>query len=205
MLRTPVISGLLRLEFLFGIFQVNAVMITIIAREVLHVGPEGLGGLLSAPAIGSLLGVGALLTLGQSRRQGRFTILCMVAYAGTLVVLSTLAGYEVAFAALVLIGLFDALMTVTRHSVMYLAVPGRMRGRVMGNMGTITRGVSPLAETQSGVLSGVVGPRLAILVAAVAMVASAGATARRNPALWCFTRDDVPDEELEAAAARSVG
>jgi hypothetical protein len=66
-----------------------------------------------------------------------------------------------------------------------------MRGRVMGNMGTVTRGVSPLAETQSGALAGVMGGPLAIVTAAVALVVSAGVTARRNPALWRLRRTDL--------------
>jgi hypothetical protein len=66
-----------------------------------------------------------------------------------------------------------------------------MRGRVMGNMGTVTRGVSPLAETQSGALAGVMGGPLAIVTAGAALVVSAAVTARRNPALWRLRRTDL--------------
>jgi len=62
---------------------------------------------------------------------------------------------------------------------------------VMGNMGTVTRGVSPLAETQSGALAGVIGGPLAIVAAAVALVVSAAGVARGKPALWRLRRTDL--------------
>lgn len=69
---SPLLSGLFKLEIVYDIFQVNAVIITIIGRDVLGVGPEGLGGLLSAEALGAIFGIGFLLFVGQSQRQGRF-------------------------------------------------------------------------------------------------------------------------------------
>jgi MFS family permease len=190
-LRAPVLSGLLTLQLVFEIFQMNPVMITIIGREVLDVGPEGLGGLLSAPALGALVAIVLVLVTGHVNRQGRFAVLCTIAYAGALVGFALSGEYVVSYVALVFVGALDSFLTVTRHSVMQLAAPSRMRGRVMGNMGTVTRGVSPLAETQSGALAGVLGGPLAIVAAAGALVVSAAATARRNPALWRLRRTDL--------------
>lgn len=191
---TPVVRGLFTLEIAFGFLQMNPVMITLFSQEILQVGPEGLGGLLSAPAFGSLIGVFGLLALGQARRQGRFVILSALAYAVLLAAFSVGGGYVVALAVLATIGLFDAVVTVTRHSVVHLAVPNRMRGRVLGNMGLVTRGVTPLSEVQSGVLVGLFGPPLAVLTAALALLAAVGATVRANPGLWGFARDEQPDD-----------
>jgi MFS family permease len=193
----PMLSGLLKLEIVFGVFQMNAVMITIVGRDVLGVGPEGLGGLLAAPALGALFGVTGLILLGQARRQGRFVVLCQFAYAATLVAFALSHNYGLAFATLALLGLLDSVVTVTRQSVMQLAAPSRMRGRVMANMGMVVRGTGPLAETQSGLVAGVLGPSPAVLVAAFALVITAGLTARTNPTLWSVSRDDAacaPDD-----------
>lgn len=190
-LGAPVLSGLLTLQLMFEIFQMNPVMITIIGREVLDVGPEGLGGLLSAPALGSLLAIVLLLVTGHVNRQGRFAVLSTMAYAVALAGFALSGQYAIAYGALVFVGALDSFLTVTRHSVMQLAAPSHMRGRVMGNMGTVTRGVSPLAETQSGALAGVMGGPLAIVAAAAALVVSAAVTARRNPALWRLRRTDL--------------
>ena len=209
-LRTPVLSGLLRLEVVFNIFGVNYVIITIIGRQVLGVGPEGLGGLLSADALGSLIGVGTVLVLGQPRRQGRFSILSTFAYAAALVVFAVSHEYVLSFVALVASGVSDVLTAVTRHTILQLSAPGHMRGRLMANMRVVTGGIGPLAETQSGVLASLVGGPLALTAAVGALTIAAGWTAHANPALWRFSRDDGPaglelsEREPAASGARDA-
>jgi MFS family permease len=186
----PVLRGLFQLELVNALFGMSPVMITIIGREVLRVGPEGLGGLLSAPALGSLAGIVLILSLGQPRRQGRFLVLMSIGSAAIFVAFALAREYAVAFGALVAIGLTDSLIGVTRQNVAQLSAPAKMRGRVMANMGTVTRGVSPLAETQSGALAGLLTGPTAVLVAAGALALTAAWTGRTNPALWRFVRAD---------------
>jgi MFS family permease len=194
----PVLLGLIKMEIVFGIFQVNSVMVTIVARDILHVGPEGLGGLLSADALGGLIGLSLLLTFGHTRRQGRFNLLCTLAYAGALVVFGLSQSYVLSFIALGVTGAMDVLIAVTRNHILQLATPPRLRGRVMGNLGTITRGMGPLAQTQNGLLTGIIGGPLAVLAAAGALAVNAVLTARTNRLLWDFSRDE---ERLPEAIA----
>jgi MFS family permease len=189
---TPVLRGLLRLEIVFSLFSVNPVIITIIATEVLGVGPEGLGGLLGADALGALIGVGTLLTLGQPRRQGRFSILSTFAYAAALVAFAISQNYVLSFLALVACGITDVFTAVTRMTIMQLSAPAQMRGRIMANMRIVTGGIGPLAETQSGLLASLLGGPLAVITAAGALVGAAGWTARTNPAFW-QQKSDEPD------------
>lgn len=192
-LRSPVLSGLLKLEVVFNIFSINAVIITIIARDVLQLGPEGLGGLLSADALGSLVGIVTVLLVGQTDRQGRFSILCTFVYAAAIVLFAFSREYVLSFAALAITGVMDVLVTVTRNTVLQLAAPAHMRGRVMANMRVVTGGLSPLAETSSGALAGVVGGPAAAATAAVALAVAAGFTARANPELWRLRKSDQVD------------
>ena len=190
----PVVGGLLKMEAVFGLFQMNAVMITIIGRQVLDVGPEGLGGLLSAPGFGALAGLGYLLIAGHTMRQGRFIVICTFAYAAALILFAVSREYVMSLAALAIIGLFDVLVSVTRQSVIYLTTPGRMRGRVLGTTRMVTGGLGKFAETQSGFLSGFVGGPMAVVAAAAVFAVSAGTSARTNRALWRFSRDQAPWE-----------
>lgn len=190
-MRAPVLRGLISLEVVIGIFQINPVIITIFARELLGTGPVELGILISAPALGAVVAIFGLVLLGHVRRQGRFVLYCAFAYTASLVAFALAGSFVLAYAALAFIGLCDALMTVTRHSVMQLAAPGHMRGRVMGNMGMVTRGVSPVAETQSGLLTAAMGPVLAVVAAAGALGIAAAITARTNRQLWQFSRTDT--------------
>lgn len=183
----PVLSGILKLELAFGLFEMNPAMIAIIAREILDAGPRVLGLLMSAPALGSFVGIAWLLVVRRTRRQGRFSLLSTIGYAGVLAILALSPSFAVSFAALAVIGVLEVLLTVTRNTIMQLAAPGHMRGRVMANIGTVTRGVGPLAETQSGILASALGPVPAVLTAAGVVGAAAGFTAFYNRDLWQFS------------------
>jgi MFS family permease len=191
MLAAPVLRGLLQLEVVFSIFQVNPVITTIIAREVLGVGPEGFGILVSALAGGALIGTGVLVAIGARARPGRFAAVATLLYAGAAVGFAVARDFAVAWAALLLIGIFDAFVTVTRNSIMQLTAPAHMRGRIMANQGVVVRGLGPLAQTQSGATAGVLGGPLAILAAAAVLAATAAAVAARNRPLWALTTSDV--------------
>lgn len=140
--RAPVLRGLLLLEIVVGIVQINSVIITVFGREVLDVGPEGLGGLLAAPAVGAVLALVGMLAFGHAGRQGRFVLVCGIVYSAALILLAESVQFALAFTVLAVIGFMDGFMTVTRHSILQLVAPGQMRGRIMGWMGTITRGIS---------------------------------------------------------------
>jgi MFS family permease len=196
LLATPVLRGLLSLEIVFSLLQMNEVMIVIIGREVLDVGPEALGLLISAPALGSMAGIGALLVVTPIR-QGRVVILSTLAYSAFLLLVAFSTSYAMTFVALLIVGLFDALVTVTRHSVMQLAAPDGMRGRVMANMNTVTQGVGPLGQGLSGLLVEIFGVPLAIGASAVALGGAAVVTVRNNRPLWLFRRDVIATD-LEA-------
>jgi len=186
----PVMSGILKLELAFGLFEMNPAMIAIIGREILNVGPGALGLLISAPALGSFVGIAWLLLLHRTQRQGRFSLLCTMAYSFVLAVLAISSNYAVSFVALSMIGVLEVLVTVTRNTIMQLASPGHLRGRLLANMGTVTRGVGPLAETQSGMLASLLGSTPAVMTAAGVVGLAAGLTAFFNRDLWGFSLSD---------------
>jgi hypothetical protein len=111
--------------------------------------------------------------------------------------------YAVAFVSLIFIGAFDAGVSITRNSVMQLAAPPRMRGRIMANQGTVVRGFGPLAQTQSGAVASAVGGPAAILAAAAVMTVAAALVARANRPLWEFsTRQAVATGQPESTVTR---
>jgi hypothetical protein len=185
----PVLSGILKLEIVFSLFEMNPAMIAIVGREILGVGPQALGFLLAAPALGSFAGISWLLYARRPSRQGRFSVSCTIAYSCVLVLFVLSPNYVFSLVVLACLGALEVLLTVTRSTMMQLAAPGHMRGRVMANMGTVTRGFGPLAETQSGVTATLLGPSLSVLVAAGVVGLAAGLTATFNRELWRFSLD----------------
>lgn len=201
--RAPVLRGLLLLEIVVGIVQINSVIITVFGREVLDVGPEGLGGLLAAPAVGAVVALFGMLALGHADRQGRFVLVSGIVYSVSLILLAESVQFALAFTVLAVIGLMDGFMTVSRHSVLQLVAPDQMRGRIMGWMGTITRGISPVGEMQSGTVSGLLGAGPALVIAGSVLGVAVTATALTNRPLWRFRHQDVlgaqPDQGIQPA------
>lgn len=192
-LSAPVLSGIFKIEIVFGLFAINPAIIAIVGREILDTGPRELGLLLAAPALGSFIGIGWLLFVRRMRRQGRLSLSCTLSYGCLLALLAFSSSYAISFVALAAIGILEVVVTITRSTVMQLAAPGYMRGRVMANMGMITRGTGPLAETQSGFLASMIGASPAILVAAGAIGLASALTMILNRELWYFSLEDGPN------------
>lgn len=188
-LSAPVLSGILKLEIVFSLFEMNPAMIAIIGREILDVGPRAMGLLLAAPALGSFVAISWLLYARRMSRQGRVSLSSTLAYAFVLVLLAVSPSYGFSFVALACLGMLEVLLTVTRSTLMQLAAPEHMRGRVMANMATVSRGFGPLAETQSGLTASLLGPSVSVLVAAGVVGLAAGLTTVFNREIWRYSLD----------------
>ena len=123
----------------------------------------------------------------------------MLAYSVGLVVFALSRDVVVSFVAIAVMGFLDSISTITRHSVMQLASPAHLRGRVMANMGTVTRGTTPLSQLQSGILAGVFGAPLALGAAAAIVAIAASVTGRTNVQLWRFSREEAQAAEPDVA------
>jgi hypothetical protein len=196
-LRTPILAALMKLELAFALFSMNAVIITIIARQVLGVGAEGLGQLLSAPAVGGIAAIATLLWFGHVDRQGRLLYACGLFYAIAVTVFAFSTTFALSFAALAICGYLEAMHATTRNSIMQMASPPTMRGRVMGNSVAVHRGLSPLGDTQMGAVAAAIGGPLALGLSAGALLVAIGASALSDATLRRFSRTELVEAALE--------
>ncbi len=192
MFRSPVLMALLKLEGGFSLFSANSVIIAVVARQVLGVGAEGLGQLLSAPGLGALLAVGVLVSVAPAKRQGALLYVCALAYVAVVLVFAVSRSFALSLVALVGVGFFDSVVSIMRASIIQLAAPPAMRGRVVGNALSINRGFGPLAQTQSGTLASLIGAPLALVGGAVALVVVISTSLIADPQLRSFAGHDAP-------------
>jgi MFS family permease len=191
--RNAPLKVVLGLELVSGLFGHNSTIITIIARDILKTGPEGLGFLLSALGAGALLGMGLMLTF-QVERHARLILTVGGLYAllwGAAALSQWLWVSAILFFAL---GTTDGVWGVSRNTLAQLLVPDALRGRVMSVVMLVTRGGSQLGTIQGGLLVGLIGAPAAVLTSAVII----GATVIRS---W---RVPLPDHvEIHATAANA--
>lgn len=125
-----VILGSISLD-LFAVLLGGAVaLLPVYAREILRTGPWGLGLLRTSPAIGAG-SMAILLAHRPFRRRAGATMLCCVAGFGAFTIIFGLSrSLIVSMAALILVGSMDMVSVVVRSTLVQLATPDEMRGRV---------------------------------------------------------------------------
>ncbi|MCS6927596.1 MAG: MFS transporter [Candidatus Binatia bacterium] len=147
----PVVLGAVSLDLFAVLLGGATALLPIYARDILHVGPQGLGLLRSAPAIGAL---GTALVLARrpiTRRAGQ-TLLITVAIFGLATIGFGLSReLWLSLAMLVILGASDMVSVVIRRVLVLAATPDEMRGRVTAVESVFIVASNELGEFESGV------------------------------------------------------
>jgi MFS family permease len=156
----PLLLGGISLDLFAVLFGGATALLPIYAKEILHVGPQGLGLLRSAPAVGALC-VGIML----SRRAigsgvGKKLLIAVAVYGMAIVAFALSRSFPLSLFLLAISGAADTISVVVRQTLVQLETPDRMRGRVAA-VNTLFIGASnQLGEFESGLTAaafGVVG------------------------------------------------
>ncbi len=146
----PVVLGAISLDLFAVLFGGATALLPIYARDILTVGPQGLGLLRAGPAIGAL---GAALYLARNplrRHVGRI-MFASVAWFGLMTVVFALSrSLMLSFLALILLGWADMISVVIRSSLVQLDTPDGMRGRVTAVNAVFIGTSNELGEFESG-------------------------------------------------------
>lgn len=148
--RTPVLLGSISLD-LFAVLLGGAVaLMPIFAQNILHSGARGLGALRAAPAVGALL-VSILLAWRPIRhRAGVLMFVCVGIFGAATILFGVSRSMAFSLAALFVVGASDMVSVVIRGSMLQLATPPEMRGRVSAVSSLFIRGSNEFGEFESG-------------------------------------------------------
>ena len=153
-----------------------------LARDVLHIGPEGLGALNGARSVGGIVGLAV-----ASRRGGpsglAFFLGVLVTFGASLIVLGVapfVVGLVGVFVVLTLVNACGALADLLAQSLLQLSVPKELRGRA-GGAWVVAIGLAPLGQLQIGALASLFGVSVAFGTSGLALVILAVATALLVP------------------------
>ncbi len=151
------------------------------AREVLHVGPKGLGLLQAAPAVGTILSVFIISAIGEATKKGRLLLVAAMA-TGVMVVLFALSPwFVVSLGLLALVGTGQAVAFAAANTLLQTTVQPNQRGRMMGLYGMVTFGMFALGTLPLGALAGVVGVGNALALGGATVIAVVGLLALASP------------------------
>ncbi|MFC7537396.1 MFS transporter [Sphingomonas sp. GCM10030256] len=174
-------------------------MLPVFARDILHVGTEGLGLLRAAPAVGAAL-VAAIFAIRPLHHNVGVKMLAAVAAFGLLTIVFGLSkSMPLSLFALALLGAADMLSVYVRSSLVQLHTPDMMRGRVSAVSGLAISASNELGELQSGIAAALLGPVGAVVAGGGAAVAIAGLWSYLFPELRRARTFDPPPTVLAEA------
>jgi MFS family permease len=169
----PAILGTLSLDLFAVLFGGVVALLPIYARDILQTGPWGLGVLRAAPALGALLTTVVLARQPIARRVGMRMFQAVIIYGVATVVFSLSHWMWLSVAALALLGAADTVSVVIRFSLVQLATPNEMRGRVGAVNFLFINASNNLGQFESGVTAALFGAMPAAVLGGVATVAIA--------------------------------
>ncbi len=160
-----VVLGLLLLAFLVNLsgFPLNNGLLPVYAKDVLGVGAVGLGQLLGAYSVGSMVGSVTIAALPRLRRPGVVMTLTGIAWHAGILALALIAWFGPAMGVLALAGLAQSFTMVTMSMLLLSVTSSEIRGRVMGLRSLAVYGL-PLGLLGSGFLAEILGAPLALVV-----------------------------------------
>ena len=178
-----VLLGAISLDLFAVLLGGATALLPIFARDILHVGPDGLGLLRAAPAAGALC-MSIIITRWPIQRQVGYKLLAAVAVFG---LASSVFGISDSFvlslAALAVTGAADNISVVTRLTLMQLETPDEMRGRVAAVNGVFIGASNELGEFESGLTAALWGPVASVVAGGVGTVLIAVSWLKLFPAL----------------------
>ena len=160
----PIVLGAISLDLFAVLFGGATALLPVYARDILLVGPWGLGLLRSAPAIGATTCALWLAHHPLRRRAGRTMFACVGGFGLATVVFGLSANFALSLGALVAMGACDMVSVYVRQSLVQLGTPDAMRGRVSAVNSVFIGASNELGEFESGLTAAWFGTEAAVVV-----------------------------------------
>lgn len=179
----PAILGTISLDLFAVLLGGATALLPIYARDILHTGPWGLGLLRGAQAAGALLMTAYLARHAITRRVGMRMFQAVIVFGAATVVFALSENIWLSVLALAVMGAADTISVVIRISLVQLATPDDMRGRVGAVNFLFIHASNQLGEFESGVTAALLGAVPAAAIGGLGTIAIALLWMRLFPAL----------------------
>lgn len=141
----------------------HAVILPILALQVLDVGPEGLGLLTASRFVGATVGIAGLAIAGDVKRPGALLLTTMFFFGISQIVLGYAQTFWVAVTLVAIVNIMATMSDVLHQSLLQLSVSNEQRGRAMGSW-IIGIGTAPIGQSEVGLLAGATDSKTALLI-----------------------------------------
>ena len=155
--KTQILLAAILLDLLAVLFGGAVALLPVFARSILHVGATGLGVLRAAPAVGALLAAAVLTRRPLGRRAGRTLLVVVGLYGVSIILFGVSRVFAISLIALGVGGFVDLYSMNIRSTIVALATPDRLRGRVIAVEMVFISASNQLGAFESGLAAFLVG------------------------------------------------
>lgn len=178
-----IVLGAISLDLVVVFFGGVTALLPVFARDVLHVGAEGLGALRAAPALGAAIVAYSLATKPLTSKVGTWLLGAIGIYGFAMLGFAVSKLFWLSMVMLAITGAADMISVFIRSSLIQLATPDNMRGRVSSVSFIFIGASNELGEFESGIAARFLGPVGAVVLGSVIAISTALAWTRLFPTL----------------------
>jgi MFS family permease len=160
----PRLLGVITLDLFVMLLAGATALLPVFARDILQVGPIGLGLLRSAPAIGALTVSGVLARFPVERHIGRKMFYAVALYGVLTIVFGLSTWFPLSLVTLIMLGAADAVSVVIRFSLVQIETPDEKRGRVSAINYLMVGSSNTLGEFESGLVASWFGAVTSVMI-----------------------------------------
>ena len=181
--RAKLLLGSISLDLFAVLLGGATALLPIFATDILHAGPRGLGLLRAMPSVGALVVSLTMVVKPIKRKAGATMLICVGIFGAATVVFGLSKSIWLSAVALVVVGASDMVSVVVRSSLLQLATPPEMRGRVSAVNWLFIGASNEFGEFESGVTAHWWGAVPAVVIGGIGSLIVTGTAAVLFPAL----------------------
>lgn len=178
----PILQANFVIDINAMVFGMPQALFPVIGTAVLGGDASTVGLLYAAPGAGALLGAMTSGWVGMVRRHGRAVVVAVILWGISITAFGLVSSVWLAVALLALAGAADVVSAVFRTTILQLAVPDRLRGRLSSIQIAVVAGGPRLGDFEAGAVASVTSPQFSVVSGGLACVLGALLIARRVPA-----------------------
>ena len=189
---TKVILAAITLDMFAVLFGGAVTLLPVYATDILKVGPEGLGILRAAPAIGALLMAVTLAHMPAFQHVGRTLLLAVAGFGIATIVFGLSRWFYLSVGMLFLLGALDNISVVIRATLILTRTPDEMRGRTSAVNSIFISASNELGGFESGLTAALFGPVAAVVGGGIGTILVVLSITRKWPEMRRLRTLDVP-------------
>lgn len=168
--RTKVMLAAATLDMFAVLLGGATALLPVYAKDILRVGPEGLGWLRAGPSIGALATIFIIAYLPPFKHAGRTLLLAVAGFGIATIIFGLSTWFPLSMVMLILLGAFDSINVVIRQTLFLVYTPDQMRGRTSAVNSVFVGSSNQLGEFESGIAASLFGPVIAVVAGGIGTI-----------------------------------